>query len=136
MAERFSRSRRVRKRRDFTAAQRAGSRGAAAHFVVLLSSRATSSCSAPASTVVRLGIIASRKVGGAVQRNRAKRLIREWFRKGADVLPPSLDLIVIARSGAAALGLAEATSELDAALRRARSRGASRRKSTARQRRD
>ena len=127
MAERFSKSRRVRKRREFTAAQRASCRGAAAHFVVLLSTRATSGCSA-----VRLGIIASRKVGGAVQRNRAKRLVREWFRGGADALPPSSDLIVIARSGAAALGLAEAAAELNAALRRARSRKSARRDSAAR----
>jgi ribonuclease P protein component len=46
----------------------------------------------------RLGIVASRKFGGAVQRNRAKRLIREMFRQlGPQASSARVDLVVIPR---------------------------------------
>jgi ribonuclease P protein component len=48
----------------------------------------------------RLGITASRRVGGAVQRNRVKRRIREWFRGAKTNISGDLDLVVIARRGA------------------------------------
>ena len=43
--------------------------------------------------VGRLGIAATRKFGGAVQRNRAKRLIREVFRRNK--IAPGFDIVVI-----------------------------------------
>lgn len=43
----------------------------------------------------RLGIIASKKVGNAVQRNRAKRKIREVFRCMKDRISPAMDIVVI-----------------------------------------
>jgi ribonuclease P protein component len=46
----------------------------------------------------RLGITATRKVGGAVQRNRIKRVMREIFRRHRRTLAPPLDLVVNARS--------------------------------------
>jgi ribonuclease P protein component len=45
----------------------------------------------------RLGLSVSHKVGGAVVRNRWKRLIRETFRLSRHQLPPGLDLVVIPR---------------------------------------
>ena len=45
----------------------------------------------------RLGLSVSRKVGGAVLRNRWKRLIREAFRSSRPRLPEGLDLVVIPR---------------------------------------
>src|SRR5207302_10323861 len=43
--------------------------------------------------VGRLGIAATRKIGGAVQRNRAQRLIREVFRRNK--IAPGFDVVVI-----------------------------------------
>ena len=45
----------------------------------------------------RLGISASRRLGGAVARNRWKRLLREAFRLRRSELPEGIDLIVIPR---------------------------------------
>ena len=47
----------------------------------------------------RLGLSVSRKVGGAVIRNRWKRLLREAFRLNRQKLPTGIDLIVIPRAG-------------------------------------
>jgi len=47
--------------------------------------------------VTRLGLSVSRKVGGAVARNRMKRLLREAFRAVQQELPRGLDLVVVAR---------------------------------------
>jgi ribonuclease P protein component len=70
----------------------------------------------------RLGITASRRAGGAVQRNRAKRLLREWFRLGRRELPP-VDLVVNVREGMHALALEGLTLELMKAVRRMAVRG-------------
>jgi len=48
----------------------------------------------------RLGVSASRKLGGAVVRNRWKRLLREAFRLSRRQLPQGIDLIVIPRGDA------------------------------------
>ena len=43
--------------------------------------------------VGRLGIAATKKLGGSVERNRAKRLIREVFRRNK--IAPGFDVVVI-----------------------------------------
>ncbi len=65
----------------------------------------------------RLGIAATRKLGGAVVRNRAKRLVREVFRHTE--IPPGLDIVVIPRPDMLDADFRTVESEFRYALRRA-----------------
>jgi len=104
-AGRLSHSSRIKKRLEFEAAQNGGRRATTAHFVFLLYAR--SEAAAPA----RLGIVASRKIGNAVVRNRAKRLVREAFRTERGLFEPGIDVVVIVRRPLSNLKLGDVVAE-------------------------
>jgi ribonuclease P protein component len=108
MMHEFPKSRRLLKRSEFVAAQRlaVGVRGK--HCVMLLHDAGRDG---PA----RLGLVASRRVGNAVVRNRAKRKIREWFRQ-CEALPRGRDVVVIVLAGASDASWHVLRRELDGAL--------------------
>ena len=64
----------------------------------------------------RLGLSVSRKVGGAVERNRVKRLLREAFADVEGHLRPGLDVVVVARPDARELAAREGLGGIEAAL--------------------
>jgi ribonuclease P protein component len=86
---RFHRTQRVRRRGEF---QKVFDRGVRVHgrYLTLLMAPAPGTRS-------RLGIVASKKLGGSVARNRAKRLIREVFRQHPPQAGRPVDVLVIPR---------------------------------------
>src|SRR4051812_18683654 len=65
---------------------------------------------------VRLGVSVSRKVGGAVDRNKVKRLLREAFRAEASRLPADVDVVIVARPDALELVEREGLAGVQAAV--------------------
>lgn len=86
---------RIRKRADYLRVQSLGRRVSTPHFVLVLYARPSGPAVGPGP---RLGITTSRRVGGAVVRNRLKRVIREGFRRTLELWEDDVDLVVIARS--------------------------------------
>ena len=95
---RFPKSARLLKRSQFRAVYDRGAR-ARGRLLVVFAARGSGECA-------RLGITATRKIGGAVQRNAVRRRIREAFRHLRHEIPP-LDYVVNVRRAAVERGTAE-----------------------------
>jgi len=65
----------------------------------------------------RLGVSVGRKVGGAVERNKVKRLLRDAFWASADDLGAGHDFVIVARPAAGELAEREGAAGVETALR-------------------
>ena len=88
---RFPKEARIRKRRDFLRIQNRGHRLWGRQFIAYVRPSPNKHS--------RLGITVSRKVGGAVQRNRIKRWVREAFRTQPELFSRPIDIVLIAKRG-------------------------------------
>lgn len=119
---RFRRADRVVSARDYVRVRRRGQRLASRNFAVSIADRETA-CGESVGRLgpghpshTRLGLSVSRRVGNAVVRNRIKRAIREWFRSARGQMATDVDIVVIARRGAAERCTEEIARELSALL--------------------
>jgi ribonuclease P protein component len=101
--------RRLRRRAEFQRVFDAGRRAHGRYFTIIAAADGAS-CS-------RLGIVASKKLGGAVVRNRAKRLIRETFRTIDEPQTP-VDLVVIPKPALFEATIASLKQDFQTVLRR------------------
>lgn len=109
MSESFSKSQRILKSRDFKEVLDNGQKIVSRNCVLFFKTKKEESS--------RLGLIVSRKVGKAVQRNGVKRIVREWFRKNP---VDGFDVVVLARHRASSAQTHQLTSELDYCYGKAR----------------
>jgi ribonuclease P protein component len=88
MAESLAPRERIRKKKDFLVLYKKGYRYKGKYFnlIGLFSVLPYS----------RVGVVASRKVGNAVVRNKAKRRMRELFRRNKDLFRSPVDLLIVA----------------------------------------
>lgn len=113
-----SRRRRLSRSAEFDRVYREGRSHAGRHLVLYSFPRQDDDDASP-----RLGLSVGRKVGGAVERNKVKRLLREAFWADEERVPTGHDYVVVARSEAAEFidreGLDGLKSELDELLAKA-----------------
>jgi len=104
---------RLKQRRDFTALKQQGQRLAAGCLIANWTA-------SPAGSGSRLGVITSRKLGSAVTRSRARRLLRETFRLHQHDLRQPVRMVLVARSSILGKQRAEVERDFLSALRKAK----------------
>lgn len=104
----FPKETRILARREFLLLQQRGKKRHGQHFLVI---------TAPGRTQrSRLGITTSRRFGKSVERNRMKRMLREFFRGHQHALFPAADIVIIPKTGAQELSLSQIDAELERLL--------------------
>ena len=88
--QRLRSSERLRHKRDFERVYSKGRQLVGRYFVVFWLEQPKG--------FLRVGVVASRRVGGAVARNRAKRILREIFRRNRPGRSVSADVVLVARA--------------------------------------
>jgi len=108
----FGRAMRIKYGRDFVRVRAQGGR-------LVLGCLVANWLPLPAGSATRLGVVASSKIGGAVIRTRAKRLLRESFRLHQLELAQPLDLVLVARASIVGKDFAVVERDFLAVLRKA-----------------
>ena len=107
----------LRQRRDFLFVQHRGVRQVMTHFILQAAVQPSSTASQPALSY-RTGVTASKKVGNAVARNRAKRRMRALFRKlECDQAPSGTDYVLVARHSLVQAAWAELSADFTTAAK-------------------
>jgi ribonuclease P protein component len=110
---RFARASRIKQGRDFARVRKAGER-------LVLGCLIANWQRLPAGAASRLGVITAGRIGGAVARNRARRLMRESFRLHQRDLAVPVDLVLVARPSIVGKGFAGVEKDFLTTLRKAR----------------
>jgi ribonuclease P protein component len=111
----FRAGQRLRRNDQFRAVREQGRRIDCGAFLLTWRSRSAEVLDA----TPRVGVVASRaSVGNAVHRNRAKRRLREIYRRHQTLVPPGLDLVLTARAALLRLEFAEVAQRFTQACRK------------------
>lgn len=115
---RFTPQHRIRSKRDFDRVYQGGRKCVRPFLVLHVLAGGQPPEAPPVDQPPRLGLSVSRRVGGAVVRNRVKRRIREIFRLAAEHLPAGCLFVVTARPESATATYRQLEADLIAAWKR------------------
>jgi ribonuclease P protein component len=110
---RFGRAARLKQGRDFARARQEGER-------LVVGSVIANWRRVEPGARSRLGVVTSSRIGGAVVRNRARRLLRECFRLHQHELTAAVDLVLVARASIVGKDLGGVEKDFLTTLRKAR----------------